>query len=70
MRLPVLEYAAHRGEERLAQFVVINLDDAADALNITLFPDEVHYLDELYTAHEIVGALDKNPTGMLPKDVK
>lgn len=46
------------------------LDDAADAMNITLTPDEVCYLDEPYTAHEIVGALDENLTGMLPKDVK
>lgn len=46
------------------------LDDAAKATDIDLTPDEVKYLDELYTAHEIVGALDQNPVGMLPKDVK
>lgn len=46
------------------------LDDAVDAMDITLTPDEVRYLDEPYTAHEIVGALDENPAGMLPKDVK
>jgi aryl-alcohol dehydrogenase-like predicted oxidoreductase len=46
------------------------LDDAAQATDIDLTADEVDYLDELYTAHEIVGALDKNPVGMLPKDVK
>ncbi|MBB1078496.1 aldo/keto reductase [Limosilactobacillus sp. STM2_1] len=46
------------------------LDDAVAAMDIQLTSDEVKYLDELYTAHEIVGALDRNPTGMLPKDVK
>lgn len=46
------------------------LDDAAQATEITLTPEEVAYLDEPYTAHEIVGALDSNPDGLLPKDVK
>lgn len=46
------------------------LDDAAEAMDITLTPGEVRYLDEPYTAHEIVGALGENPAGMLPKDVK
>ena len=46
------------------------LDDAAQATEITLTPEEVAYLDEHYTAHEIVGALDSNPDGLLPKDVK
>ena len=45
------------------------LDDAAKAVEIELTPDEVAYLEEPYTAHEIVGALDKNPDGLLPKDV-
>ena len=42
----------------------------AQATEITLTPEEVAYLDEPYTAHEIVGALDSNPGGLLPKDVK
>ncbi len=46
------------------------LDDAAAAMDIKLTPDEVAYLDEPYTAHEIVGALDQNPTDMLPKSVE
>lgn len=46
------------------------LDDAAKAVDIELSPKEVSYLDEPYTAHEIVGALNSNPAGMLPKDVK
>lgn len=46
------------------------LDDAAAAMDINLTADEVKYLEEPYTAHEIVGALDENPDGMLPKDVK
>ena len=46
------------------------LDDAAKAVDIELTPAEVKYLDEPYTAHEIVGALNQNPVGMLPKDVK
>lgn len=46
------------------------LDDAAAAVDIDLTADEVAYLEEHYTAHEIVGALATNPVGMLPKDVK
>ena len=46
------------------------LDDAAAAMDINLTDDEVKYLEEPYTAHEIVGALNENPDGMLPKDVK
>lgn len=46
------------------------LDDAAQATEIRLTPEEVAYLDEPYTAHEIIGALDSNPAGLLPKDVK
>lgn len=46
------------------------LDDVAAAMDINLTADEVKYLEEPYTAHEIVGALDANPDGMLPKDVK
>lgn len=46
------------------------LDDAAAAVDIDLTADEVAYLEEPYTAHEIVGALATNPVGMLPKDVK
>lgn len=46
------------------------LDDAAAAIDIHLTPDEVAYLDEPYTAHEIVGALNQNPTDMLPKSVE
>ncbi|EEW53307.1 oxidoreductase, aldo/keto reductase family protein [Limosilactobacillus antri DSM 16041] len=46
------------------------LDDAAQTTEIRLTPEEVAYLDEPYTAHEIVGALDSNPVGLLPKDVK
>ena len=46
------------------------LDDAVATIDIELTPDEVKYLEEPYTAHEIVGALNENPVGMLPKDVK
>lgn len=46
------------------------LDDAVGALDVQLTEEEVKYLDEPYTAHEIVGALKQNPVGMLPKDVK
>lgn len=46
------------------------LDDAAAAMNLQLSAEEIRYLEEPYTAHEIVGALDHNPEGMLPKDVK
>lgn len=46
------------------------LDDAAAAMNINLTDEEVKYLEEPYTAHEIVGALNENPDGMLPKDTK
>lgn len=46
------------------------LDDAAGAMDVELSADEIKYLEEPYTAHEIVGVLDHNPAGMLPKDVK
>lgn len=36
-------------------------DDAAGALDIKLTPEDVAYLEELYTPHPIVGAIDKNP---------
>lgn len=37
------------------------LDEAAGALEITLTPEDVEYLEELYVPHPIVGAIDKNP---------
>ena len=37
------------------------LDEAADALDVKLTPDDVAYLEELYVPHPIVGAIDKNP---------
>lgn len=46
------------------------LDDAAQAVDLELTADKVAYLEEPYTAHKIVGALDQNPVGMLLKDVK
>ena len=33
------------------------LDDADGALNLTLTPEEIIYLEELYVPHKIVGAL-------------
>lgn len=35
--------------------------DAVGALDVKLGPSDVDYLDELYAAHPIVGAIDKNP---------
>lgn len=37
------------------------MDDAAEALNLHLTPEEVSYLEEMYVPHPIVGAIDKNP---------
>ena len=37
------------------------LDDAADALNVKLSPEDIAYLEEMYVPHPIVGAIDKNP---------
>lgn len=37
------------------------IDDAAEAMNIHLTPEEVTYLEEMYVPHPIVGAIDKNP---------
>ena len=37
------------------------MDDAAEALNTHLTPEEVTYLEEMYVPHPIVGAIDKNP---------
>lgn len=46
------------------------LDDAAQAMDLQLSQAELAYLEEPYTAHDIVGALARNPVGLLPKDVK
>ena len=47
-------------------------DDAADALDVTLTPEEVVYLEELYLPHRVVGAVDHNPPEgvMLPDEKK
>ena len=37
------------------------LEDAAEALSISLSADEMQYLEEAYMPHPIVGAIDKNP---------
>ena len=37
------------------------LDDAAEALNVRLSPEDISYLEEMYVPHPIVGAIDKNP---------
>lgn len=44
------------------------LDDAVAAMEIELTPAEVKYLEEPSNAHEIVGALNENLAGMLPRD--
>ena len=36
-------------------------DDAAGALDVTLTPEEVVYLEEPYLPHRVVGAADHNP---------
>lgn len=47
------------------------LDEAAGALEITLTPEDVAYLEELYVPHPIVGAIDKNPAqGVMLLDEK
>lgn len=47
------------------------LDDAAGALAVKLTAEEVAYLEELYTPHRIVGAIDKNPAeGVILLDEK
>ncbi|WP_056949267.1 aldo/keto reductase [Lentilactobacillus kisonensis] len=40
---------------------ISHLDDAIAALSVKLSPEDIHYLEELYTPHEIVGAIDHNP---------
>lgn len=37
------------------------LDDAAEAMDIHLTEEDIHYLEELYVPHPIVGAIDQNP---------
>ena len=37
------------------------LDDAVGALNVSLTPEDVAYLEEPYVPHPVVGAIDKNP---------
>ena len=36
------------------------LDDATNALNVKLSPEDIAYLEEMYVPHPIVGAIDKN----------
>lgn len=38
-----------------------HLDAAVEALAIKLTDEDMHYLEELYVPHEIVGAIDQNP---------
>lgn len=38
-----------------------HFEDAVKAVDLTLTPEDVAYLEEPYLPHEIVGALDKNP---------
>lgn len=40
---------------------VRHLDDAVAALSVKLTSEDIHYLEELYAPHEIVGAIDQNP---------
>lgn len=40
---------------------VKHLESAVKALDVKLTPEEVGYLDELYTPHPIIGAIDHNP---------
>lgn len=48
-----------------------HLEDAAKALDVTLPPEEVAYLEAPYTPHHIVGAIDHNPPqGTVLLDVK
>lgn len=47
------------------------LDDAAGALQVTLTPEDIAYLEEPYVPHRIVGAIDRNPAdGVMLLDVK
>ena len=47
------------------------LDDAANALNVKLSPEDIAYLEEMYVPHPIVGAIDKNPAeGVILLDEK
>jgi len=48
-----------------------HLADAAAALDVTLTPQEVEYLEEPYTPHRVIGAIDHNPPqGTIMLDVK
>ena len=47
------------------------LDDAVNALNVKLSPEDIAYLEEMYVPHPIVGAIDKNPAeGVILLDEK
>lgn len=37
-----------------------HLDDAIKAVDLTLSPEEIEYLEELYAPHKVVGAIDRN----------
>ena len=47
------------------------LDDAADALAVTLTAEDIAYLEEPYLPHRVVGAIDHNPAdGVMLLDEK
>ena len=47
------------------------LEDAAKALDVTLSPEDISYLEEPYIPHRIVGAIDHNPAdGVMLLDEK
>ena len=48
-----------------------HLEDAAKALEVTLSPEDISYLEEPYIPHRIVGAIDHNPAeGVMLLDEK
>ena len=48
-----------------------HLEDAAKALEVTLNPEDISYLEEPYIPHRIVGAIDHNPAeGVMLLDEK
>ena len=50
---------------------IFTSDNAAKALEVTLSPEDISYLEEPYIPHRIVGAIDHNPAeGVMLLDEK
>ena len=59
------------GASAMYGYQFYNMQLAAKALEVTLSPEDISYLEEPYIPHRIVGAIDHNPAeGVMLLDEK